>query len=459
MEPAASTKPKGPGCPQCGNRLRLLADQAGQQVICPKCKTVLTVVSKDGEVSAVIGASLPAAGGKAPAPRPINVKPVKIVIEPAGDLHPENAPPAELQAPSDDDAYEPEIPLQRSFIAAVDEPVPLLAADATQVAYDVDWSKAGELEAEPHHRPPPGAAPDYLASAKAKGLLREEIRLTPPRSTFLSGVFGYPWQGANLARWAVMSFGLVVSGEITAYIVQYLMRPGVGLNALLMPILCMIGGAMCLLTIVYCSPHFLAAVEDTANGHDEVLESTVPPWDQWFLSGISLLTLWLMSGAIGFPLSLIPAIGPIAVPIASCVFFPVLVLSALESGSFFVPLSPVILRTLGKRAFMWIAFYFISSIVVATWAVPTVWAFEFSPELVILLSAPALAAVILIYARLLGRLAWKMSGAPMAVIEMDDRGVGGRQTSRPNNRQKSRRLPEGLDAAAELLLERPPRNE
>ena len=43
MDSDQPRKKKGPACPQCGNRLRVRADQVGTQVSCPKCNATFTV--------------------------------------------------------------------------------------------------------------------------------------------------------------------------------------------------------------------------------------------------------------------------------------------------------------------------------------------------------------------------------------------------------------------------------
>jgi hypothetical protein len=153
-------------------------------------------------------------------------------------------------------------------------------------------------------------------------------------------------------------------------------------------------------------------VDDTADGHDDAQEESLPPLGDWYFAFFSVLFVWLMSGALGYPLALVPSIGPLAVPISSLVLFPILLLSALECESFFVPLSPRVWGTLGRFAGTWLAFYIVSTLLLAAWLVPTSFAVQAAPYASVLLAAPALAAVMLIYARLLGRLAWRITYDP-----------------------------------------------
>lgn len=146
MEPDQASTKKGPACPSCGGRLRLRADQIGTQVTCPKCGSTFAV-GRPGQATS--------------------------------------------KSTSDDDAYEPEIPLKRSSIVPEEELSGAIPASHHN-EYDVDWGSAVP-EREPPHVRPLDLQTDYLEVAKAKGLLRMEYMPDPPRWTFFSGVFLSPW--------------------------------------------------------------------------------------------------------------------------------------------------------------------------------------------------------------------------------------------------------------------------
>jgi hypothetical protein len=88
------------------------------------------------------------------------------------------------------------------------------------------------------------------------------------------------------------------------------------------------------------------------------------------------------------------------------VLYPVMLLSALESGSPAVPYSPHIFRSLKTVWWAWLALYLQSGVLFAVWLWLTVEFFPDQPFGTLAIAAPALAAITLIYARLLGRLVW-----------------------------------------------------
>jgi hypothetical protein len=98
---------------------------------------------------------------------------------------------------------------------------------------------------------------------------------------------------------------------------------------------------------------------------------------------------------------------------------------------------------------MWLAFYLVSSMVLAA-LVGGVWAtIDFAPIAIMLLSGPALAAVILIYARLLGRLAWRLTlDAPPEHAAPHDREARPRKSKRRKRRGRRIQLqiPDDLSA-------------
>ena len=200
------------------------------------------------------------------------------------------------------------------------------------------------MEREPLHARLTAAEPDYLAAADARGLVRREVAPDPPKWTFFSGVFTFPWQGVNRVRWTAMSFGLSVVLVLAWHTAQLLgVFGGLGGQALMGIPLSMVTIAMALATFSLCAACLLAAVQDTADGHHDPLESGMPEWNEWLFSLISMSTLWGLAAALGTPFMLIEEVGPVACLISGLLVFPILLLSAMEADSFLVPYSPTIL--------------------------------------------------------------------------------------------------------------------
>lgn len=410
---------KSPTCPKCGNRLRVRADQMGEQVRCPKCSATFTL------------------GRAAEAKTQI--------------------PPEEL--------YEPEIPLVPARIVP-EEPVllqgdgpPIIEAmeapiNAHRPQHEVDWA-SDELEAEAPHQRPPSVEPEYLELAHERGLVRTEDTRPIPKWTFFSGVFTFPWRSVNIFRWAAMSVALAVDAVFLQPVVELLTVDSAEAD-MGSPFLMVMAAAMTLVTASFCAACFMAAVDDTADGNDEPQEETFPPLDQWVFSMFSVLCTAFIAAAIGYPLTLVPEIGPLGVVGSGVVLFPILFLSAMECDSFFLPLSPLVWRTLVRQRGVWLAFYVVSTALLAIWFAGAYALNAEAPGLAMLLGAPGLAAVILIYARLLGRLAWRIGFEAAPVDGQAQRGnvpfksppLARRSKKRKKVRRLKLNLPDELDQAS-----------
>jgi hypothetical protein len=407
MEPQQATTKKSPSCPSCGNRLRLLPEQIGTTIICPKCNATFAV----------------------------------------------GRPPA-AEAAREGDAYEPEIPLKRSSIVPEDELGDAARQSAKSPQYDADWSTEDHLEREPLHVRPLGLEPDYLEIAKAKGLMRStDPESKPPKWTFFSGVFLFPWQGPNLARWAIMACALSAAGLIAIAALDFLgfLSRGVSGTSLMGIPLVLVGVFLLLTSLSYTSVCFLAAVQDTADGHDRVQEDTMPELNQWFFTLGGMVLLWMAAGAIGYPFTFIEEIGPPAILVSSVFLFPILVLSAMECDSFILPFSPPILRSLLRFWRGWMIFYLMTTLLLAGCLVLMDAAIPRAPYATAAAIGPILATISLVYARLLGRVAWKAAGMPDSRREKP-----ADESPQPGKRKKKRRKmlfgsPEDLEAAASHL--------
>lgn len=309
-------------------------------------------------------------------------------------------------------------------------------AAARETVYETDWRTADDMEAEAPVERPAVAEQELLEAARARGLFRDELLPDPPRFTFFSGVFTFPWKGANVTRWTAMSFGLGISLVMTITALEWLGFLGGQANMMLGVLLTMFTAILTLAVLSFAAVSCQAAIQDTADGHDEPLEASLPDWDQWVFTLLAWMMLWAASAAIGYPLSLV--IGPMAFLITSTLLFPVLLLSAMECESFIVPFSPPVLRTLGYYFHGWLTFQVMTVVLFAGWITAFDYGFPQAPHLTALFSGPVLATIMLIYARLLGRLAWKASGAPMARVQGADKGDGERPADSAPGAKKSK---------------------
>jgi hypothetical protein len=366
--------------------------------------------------------------------------------------------PQAAPAATADDSYEPEIPLTPSTIVPDDRPAEGLPV-AKRFEYEAHWSGDGNLDAEGHHIRPPSAEPDYLKVAKARGLIREEEPDERPRWTFFSGVFLFPWRGLSLTRWTAMSVSLALGGlaSLGALDLLGLVTGSLSGSSLMgIPLLMMAVGLM-VMSLAYAAACFTSAVQDTADRDSQVREESMPELGQWLFSLGGMMLLASLSGAAGYPLTFIPNVGPWGVIGSAIVLFPILLLSAMERDSLFVPFSGPILRSLGTLWWGWMLFYLITTPLVVGWLALTgyllVTAFYGTP----FLSGPLLATIILVYARLLGRVAWRAAEMPDGGRRENSSAVD--EYAPPQLKKKRKRkhkaFPEGLDAAARHLADEP----
>jgi hypothetical protein len=167
----------------------------------------------------------------------------------------------------------------------------------------------------------------------------------------------------------------------------------------------------------YAAHCFLVVVECTGGGNDEVSWPDEPMLD-WIVQAVHLLWLvafWLVPLGIAqrsmkdvflpeAPLLLRFLL--LAVPLL-WLLFPISLLSSLSAGARWVFFNPKLLPRLGRSFRSLLLLYLLSGLLLGSCA--AVWYFALSRVgVLVLLAAPAGAATLLIYARLLGWYAWRL---------------------------------------------------
>jgi hypothetical protein len=99
----------------------------------------------------------------------------------------------------------------------------------------------------------------------------------------------------------------------------------------------------------------------------------------------------------------------LALPGIFFVLYPIALLSALEANSIWVPLTVPVLLSLLRWWWAWLTFYLLAGLLAAGLATVFLFSMASSLDLLQLLLGPLVAAAALIYFRLLGRLAWRMT--------------------------------------------------
>jgi hypothetical protein len=237
---------------------------------------------------------------------------------------------------------------------------------------------------------------------------------SPPRWTFLSGVFSLPFHLDVLPRTIFFALGLaafnlvaVYGWELSGYgsfAVGMFSTVGVGfifLAALWLGIWAFSYGSAC----------FLGILHETAHGAQRLADWHDPDWREWVYSLLHLayvFTLCLLAArGAAFPLQAWLPRTDILQAVLVFVLFPILLLGTVERQSIFNPFSWLVVRTLASGWWCWGVFHLLAGGMFLALAWATSSCFAASPYAAALLMAPPWAAYAFIYARLLGRLIWR----------------------------------------------------
>ena len=257
-------------------------------------------------------------------------------------------------------------------------------------------------------------APTTPGLIDALGSLRfEESEGAPPRWPLVWGVFTFPWHPEVLLRWLFLSVGYATIGLLAAGVVWCVIVGGPMLRAayaFMFP-LCWIT----LWTISYTAACALIVIEQTANGTQEIGDWPEPHWTGWLLELAQILLPGVVAvlAAWGTGLAFKATTGAFWIPFAAAfaVVFPIVWLSSLECDSTFLPFSAPVLRSLFKFWWGWLLFYVETAVLLMLWPGLLLFGIQWDVFGAALATGPVLAAVVLIYMRLVGRLAWCITHA------------------------------------------------
>jgi hypothetical protein len=256
-------------------------------------------------------------------------------------------------------------------------------------------------DAAPPPRPDPS---ECLLPARTQVVAADPLP-PPPKIAFLSGVFTFPWYLQTLGVWGLISIGLTVS-VLGIVLCTWLVDAGLTLAArcFAMPIAWIV-----LLSAGYTSGSLLAVVQGTSEGYDAIDDWPYGDWREWVWSlrytALVLVPTLLVAAGVwcltSFAGSWIPAFA------AGFFVYPILLLSALETGSPLALYSRPVLGSLRTLWWGWAIVYAESGLLLAAWAWYVIAEFPWAPFRTVAVAGPLLAAILLIYARLLGRLVWR----------------------------------------------------
>lgn len=258
----------------------------------------------------------------------------------------------------------------------------------------------------------PAAEPPQVLDRLAE--VRQVTVPEPPRHTFFSGVFGFPWRRASLSRWGYLSFGWSLFMLIVATLLSVAAQFAGSMFGLILAFFALPMIWVGTLSCSYAAANFLCVVELTAAGQDEICDWPEPNWREWMPQLIFLVWIGAIPAVVAYAVGdMIPATldqqSWVSIAIL-CVLYPICLMSALEANSVFVPVSWNILRSLFEHPGTWLLFLALASAVWIPFLLIFVGAWKFNAYLGALVFGPSAAALAFILARLFGRLAWKISG-------------------------------------------------
>jgi MFS family permease len=235
-----------------------------------------------------------------------------------------------------------------------------------------------------------------------------------PDKPMTTGMVSFFFEPGVFLRCLALTIALHVElGLISSAVAAFSGGP---LQQFLCALLCAGSIVMGMAVVLTGSVMLLAVLQDTANGKDEIDSWPQGFFMDWLFEGLYVavaLFLGVLPGVLAgqFVLCAGGAATVYAVALAVCsgvtllVLFPVMLLSLLEAGSPFVPVSRPIWRSLSIARPRWVQFYALS-VVLAMAGLVILLGFRRGGVVLDFLVLFFVTALSMIYFRLLGRLAW-----------------------------------------------------
>jgi hypothetical protein len=276
------------------------------------------------------------------------------------------------------------------------KPKPPAYQDGAEGPVDYDVGQALRQKLTPVIDRPPKIEPRYLVSTADRPSL--------PPHPFLTGVFGFPFYPGVLSRWLALSLtapliaNLVISGVKTA--TQGYLAAVIGV--------CMMAAAgfLAVFWLAALGSIFLVIVSETASGNARIQQWPEMNFIDLIFDAAFPVNSLALAAVPGAGIAwLDPGNGPLYVGISILVGFPVILLSMLESGSCMSPWSTAILRSLRTDRRGWAIFYLETAAGIAAAVGLTMGLYPTLGD-AIALTIPFDLLILIVYARLLGRLGW-----------------------------------------------------
>lgn len=249
---------------------------------------------------------------------------------------------------------------------------------------------------------PPAERPVPTLTTRRRPIIEEEATEIPPPPDLpmITGVFTFPFYWQSLIVWALLAIGLTVCalGFLAAYVIAMIsLQGGISFGFAVFLVFMLVAS--------FSSACFMLVIEQTAQGSDAVEQWPSGLWRDWF---------WTLPTTVGLlvpPAVLIDLLRREMglhswLPLLPLVFlvYPFMLASALDNGSPLSAFSKNVLRSLKSVWWAWAIVIGVSAVMTVAWAAAFVWAFPYQPWGTILVMVPLLPGMLLLYARMMGRL-------------------------------------------------------
>lgn len=467
--PAAQASRKGLAnilvvCPYCDTRMYATEDQVGQSLVCPDCLESVVVQMPEATRQESQGAegpsSTPAAGPPAAAGAeddvdeltlsdPIDVPTDTLLPKTLSDLVGTMKPPV-TGGPKEDQPGTPatggrpqtpqpfavHCPICDGRIYATDDeigttkncpdcfspvevqrpkPKPRRVSEVVEADYEGDSMVLSEPVDLSVYRK---SAEETVAKSVGEQALkdawqrqRERETANPdlPHHPFWTGLFKFLWDSRAIIRLLAVAGLVALQVKLTILTIGLVQAGGAMLFAALLTTVGALAEAVaggCFVGVTC-----LALFQATADGHDQVADWPEFGFVDWIIECLVLLMAVFFAAAPGIVLTWVlscagaPLIASTILTLL-CIyaFFPIVFLSLLEGDSLTTPLTRPILESLRQLPLLWITFYLITAAGAVLLGL-VVMGMSASMPIILALSVVC-AVLILMYFRLLGRLAW-----------------------------------------------------
>jgi DNA-directed RNA polymerase subunit RPC12/RpoP len=239
-----------------------------------------------------------------------------------------------------------------------------------------------------------------------------------PRWPLVTGIIPFLFSQGVPGRWFALSSGLIASVLLVVTSVEDAMQ-GAG-GAFIGMCFLALGSILTMICAAATASALLAIVTESSEGNREI--QYWPGVHDWFGDLLVVAVGGMVSAFPGWLVSRFAATGPeeVGLWIAGSIFvcLPLILMSQLDVNSPWDVLSGRVLASLARCPFSWLLFYLELAAIAAACGAVTFFSARQDPKVAIWFTPLYVASLILV-ARLLGRLGWRLAEA-MTIIEQPD---------------------------------------